>query len=119
MHEAGHSKLVLWDHPEGWGGEGGGKGIQDGGTHVHLCFVAACGLSLRVTSRGHSLVAVCRLLILVAPLVGSTGCIAHRLSSCAQAQLPEVCGIFPDRGSNPHPPTLAGGLFVTTGPPGK
>ena len=36
MHEAGHSKLVLWDHPEGWGGEGGGKGIQDGGTHVHL-----------------------------------------------------------------------------------
>ena len=36
MHEAGHSKPVLWDHPEGWGGEGGGKGIQDGGTHVHL-----------------------------------------------------------------------------------
>ena len=23
MHEAGHSKLVPWDNPEGWGGEGG------------------------------------------------------------------------------------------------
>jgi len=23
MHEAGHSKLVLWDNPERWGGEGG------------------------------------------------------------------------------------------------
>ena len=22
MHEAGHPKLVLWDNPEGWGGEG-------------------------------------------------------------------------------------------------
>ena len=35
MHEAGHSKLVLWDNPEEWGGEGEGKGIQDGGTHMH------------------------------------------------------------------------------------
>ena len=35
MHKAGHSKLVLWDNPEGWGGEGGGRGVQDGGTHVH------------------------------------------------------------------------------------
>ena len=24
MHEAGHPKLVLWDNPEGWGGEEGG-----------------------------------------------------------------------------------------------
>ena len=36
MHEAGHSKSVLWDNPEGWDGEGGGREIQDGGTHVHL-----------------------------------------------------------------------------------
>ena len=35
MYEAGHSKLVLWDNPKGWGGEGGREGIQDGGTHVH------------------------------------------------------------------------------------
>ena len=25
MHEAGHSKLLLWDNKEGWGGEGGGE----------------------------------------------------------------------------------------------
>jgi len=35
MHEAGHSKPVLWDNPEWWGGEGGGRGVQDGETHVH------------------------------------------------------------------------------------
>ena len=35
MHEAGHPKLVLWDNPEGWGREGGWRGVQDGGTHVH------------------------------------------------------------------------------------
>ena len=29
--ETGHSKPVLWDNPEGWDGEGGGKGVQDGG----------------------------------------------------------------------------------------
>ena len=31
MHEAGHSKLVLWDNLEGWRREGGGRGFQDGG----------------------------------------------------------------------------------------
>ena len=30
MHETGHSGLVHWDDPEGWDGEGGGRGIQDG-----------------------------------------------------------------------------------------
>ena len=35
VHEAGHSKPVLWDNPEGWGEEGSGWGVQDGGTHVH------------------------------------------------------------------------------------
>ena len=38
MHEAGHLKLVLWDNPEGWSVEGGGRGVQDGGSHVgHMC----------------------------------------------------------------------------------
>ena len=32
MHEAGHSKLVLWDNPEGWGGEGGRRGFRMGDT---------------------------------------------------------------------------------------
>ena len=30
MHEAGCSGLVHWDDPEGWDGEGGGRGVQDG-----------------------------------------------------------------------------------------
>ena len=37
---------------------------------------------------------------------------AHGLS-CSTA-----CGIFPDQGSDPCPPALAGG-FLTTVPPGK
>ena len=36
VHEAGHSKPVLWDIPEGWDGKGGGKGVQDGGTHLYI-----------------------------------------------------------------------------------
>ena len=39
MHEAEHPKPVLWDNPEGWGGEGGGRDVQDGGTHVYLCLI--------------------------------------------------------------------------------
>ena len=35
IHEARHSKSVLWDNPEGWGAEGGRKGVQDGGVPVH------------------------------------------------------------------------------------
>jgi len=34
MHEAGHSKLVLWDNSEGWSGEGSGSRVQDG-EHMH------------------------------------------------------------------------------------
>ena len=30
MHETGYSGLVHWDDPEGWDGETGGKGVQDG-----------------------------------------------------------------------------------------
>ena len=35
MHEAGCSKLVLWDNPGDWGEEEGRRGVQDGGTYVH------------------------------------------------------------------------------------
>ena len=31
MYDAGHPKTVLCDKLEGWGGEGGGRGVQDGG----------------------------------------------------------------------------------------
>ena len=26
---------MFWDNPEGWGGEGDGRGFQDGETHTH------------------------------------------------------------------------------------
>ena len=35
-HDTGCSGLVHWDDPEGWYGEGGGRGVQDG-EHVHTC----------------------------------------------------------------------------------
>ena len=38
MHEAGHPKQVLWDNPEGWGQDGGERGIQDG---VNMCVPVA------------------------------------------------------------------------------
>ena len=34
MHETGCLVLVHWDDPEGWYGEGGGRGVQDG-EHVY------------------------------------------------------------------------------------
>ena len=30
MHDTGCSGLVHWDDPEGWDGEGVGRGVQDG-----------------------------------------------------------------------------------------
>ena len=29
-HDPGYSGLVHWDDPEGWDGEGGERGVQDG-----------------------------------------------------------------------------------------
>ena len=40
MHESEYSGLVHWDDPEGWDGEGGGRGVQDGEhtyTHGRSC----------------------------------------------------------------------------------
>ena len=34
IHDTGCSGLVLWDDPEGWYGERGGRGLQDG-EHVY------------------------------------------------------------------------------------
>ena len=44
MHEMGHTKPVPWDNPEGWDGEGGGRVLWDGRTHVHpwLIHVDVC-----------------------------------------------------------------------------
>ena len=35
MHDTGCSGLVHWDDPEGLDGEVGGRGVQDGDTHVY------------------------------------------------------------------------------------
>ena len=34
MHDTGCSELVHWDDPEGWDGEGRGRGVEDG-EHVY------------------------------------------------------------------------------------
>jgi len=34
LHDTGCSGLVHWDDPEGWEGEGGGRGVQDG-EHIY------------------------------------------------------------------------------------
>ena len=34
MHDTGYLGLVHWDDPEGWDGEGGGRGVRDG-EHVY------------------------------------------------------------------------------------
>ena len=36
MHDTGCLGLVHWDDPEGWYGEVGGWGVQDG-EHVYTC----------------------------------------------------------------------------------
>ena len=38
MHDTGCLGLVHWDDPEGWNGQGGGRGFQDG---EHVCIPVA------------------------------------------------------------------------------
>ena len=42
MNEAGNSKPVLWDNPEGWGKKGSGRGIQNWGTHAPVADLCQC-----------------------------------------------------------------------------
>ena len=42
MHETGCSGLVHWDDPEGWDGEGGGRGGSRCGTHVPMADSYQC-----------------------------------------------------------------------------
>ena len=44
MHETVHSETVHWDDPEGWDGETGGRGVQDGGhMYTHGWFMSMYG----------------------------------------------------------------------------
>ena len=47
MHEAGHPKPVLWDNPEGYGGEGGERGAQHGGN------MYTCGWFMSMYGKNH------------------------------------------------------------------
>ena len=42
MHEAGCSGLVHWVDPEGWDGEGGGRGVQDGDIYTLMADSCQC-----------------------------------------------------------------------------
>ena len=48
MHDTGWSWLVHWDDPEGWDGEGVGKGDQDGEyMYTHGGFKSMYGKTLK------------------------------------------------------------------------
>ena len=39
MHDTRCLGLVHWDDPEGWYGKGGGRRVQEWGTHVYLWWI--------------------------------------------------------------------------------
>ena len=49
MHEAGHPKLVLWDSPEGWDGEGCGRG-GSGWWDICTPMADSCGYMEKTTT---------------------------------------------------------------------
>ena len=49
MHEAGYPKRVLWDNPERWVGEGGGRGVQDG-EDTYTPVVNSCQCTAKTTT---------------------------------------------------------------------
>ena len=49
MHDTGCSGLVHWDDPEGWDGEGGGRGVQDGEhMYTHGGFMSMYGKTNKI-----------------------------------------------------------------------
>ena len=42
MHDTGCSGLVHWDDPDGWDGEGGGRGVQEGNTCTPMADSCQC-----------------------------------------------------------------------------
>ena len=49
MHESGCSGLVHWDDLEGWSGEGGGRGVQDGEhMYTHGGFMSIYGKTINI-----------------------------------------------------------------------
>ena len=52
MYETGHSKPVHLDNPEGWDGEGGGRGFWMGDTCT--CMADSCQCMAKTTTILHS-----------------------------------------------------------------
>ena len=48
MNETGCSGLVYWDDPEGWDGEGGGRGFRMGNTRMPVA--ESCQCMARITT---------------------------------------------------------------------
>ena len=49
MPETGCLALVHWDDPEGWDGEGGGRGVQDGEhMYTHGGFMSIYGKTINI-----------------------------------------------------------------------
>ena len=49
MPDTGYSGLVHWDDPEGWDGEGVGRGVQDGEhMYTHGGFMSMYGKTNRI-----------------------------------------------------------------------
>ena len=49
MHDTGCLRLVHWDEPEGWYGEGGGRGVQDGEhMYTHGRFLSMYGKTNKI-----------------------------------------------------------------------
>ena len=42
MHDTGFSGMVHWDDPEGWDGEGGGRGFRMGNTCTPMVDSSQC-----------------------------------------------------------------------------
>ena len=42
MHKTGHSVPVHWDDPEGWDGEGDGRGLWMGDTYTPMADSCQC-----------------------------------------------------------------------------
>ena len=50
MHEAGHTKLVLWDNPEEWGGAGVGGRFRMVGHMTCTPMVDSCQCMAKLTT---------------------------------------------------------------------
>ena len=78
MHDTGCLGLVHWDNPEGWNGEGGGRGVQDG---EHMYLVHTLGLTLNEMQRDGQNMLKAGLLVMALSLILLAGDLTLRRKS--------------------------------------